>query len=85
LIALRLAAQQRLAPTRALTARELERQARLPGGPARAWLAELVGVCERVRFSAGGVAGTSLAGALQSGRRLLLLLESAPRGVPAQA
>jgi hypothetical protein len=84
LIALRLAAQQRLAPTRALTARELERQARLPGEAARAWLAELVAVCERVRFAAGGVTGTSLAGALQSGRRLLLWLESARPVGPAQ-
>ncbi|MBV8876343.1 MAG: hypothetical protein JO158_01430 [Gammaproteobacteria bacterium] len=84
LIALRLAAQQRLAPTRALTARELERQARLPGEAARAWLAELVAVCERVRFAAGGVTGASLAGALQSGRRLLLWLEGAPSGGPAQ-
>ncbi len=84
LIALRLAAQQPLASTRALTARELERQARLPQAPARAWLAELVAVCERVRFSAQGVNRSSLAAAVHSGRQLLRALERAPSGGSAQ-
>jgi Domain of unknown function (DUF4129) len=78
LIALRLAAQQRLPPARALTARELERQARLPGESARARLAELVGVCECVRFSARQVSAASRADALQSGRVLLAALDGAP-------
>lgn len=78
LIALRLAAGGRLPPARALTARELERQARLPGECARARLMELVGVCERVRFSAERVSAASRAAALQSGRLLLASLESAP-------
>ena len=84
LIASRLATQQPLAPTRALTGRELERQARLPDEPARAWLAELVGVCERVRFSAAGVTGSSISAALHSGRQLLLALEQASLRAPAQ-
>ena len=84
LIASRLATRQPLAAMRALTGRELERQARLPGEPARAWLAELVGVCERVRFSAEGVSGSSISAALHSGRQLLLSLEQAPLRVPAQ-
>jgi hypothetical protein len=84
LIAARLAAQRRLPPARALTARELERQARLPGESAQARLAELVGVCERVRFSAERVSGASLAAALQSGRLLLAALEGAPLTVAAR-
>jgi hypothetical protein len=84
LIASRLATRQPLAPPRALTGRELERQARLPGEAARAWLAELVGVCERVRFSAENVSGSSIAGAVHGGRLLLLALERAPLSVPAQ-
>jgi hypothetical protein len=78
LIALRLAAEGRLPPARALTARELERQARLPWESARARLAELVGVCERVRFSAQQVSAASRAAALQSGRMLLATLDDAP-------
>jgi hypothetical protein len=78
LIALRLAAEGRLPPARALTARELERQARLPGEGARARLMELVSVCERVRFSAERVSAASRAAALQSGRLLLATLEGAP-------
>jgi Domain of unknown function (DUF4129) len=78
LIASRLAAQQRLPPARALTARELERQARLPEESGRARLAELVGVCERVRFSAEPVSARSLAAALSSGRALLAALDAAP-------
>jgi hypothetical protein len=75
---LRLAAGGRLPPARALTARELERRARLPGEVARARLVELVGVCERVRFSAERVSAASRAAALQSGRLLLASLEGAP-------
>jgi hypothetical protein len=78
LIASRLAAQQRLPPARALTARELERQARLPQESGRARLAELVEVCERVRFSGESVSAASLAAALRSGRALLTALDAAP-------
>jgi hypothetical protein len=84
LIACRLATRQPLAPTRALTGRELERQARLPGEAARAWLAELVGVCERVRFSAESVSASNISAAVHGGRLLLLSLEQAPLSVPAQ-
>jgi hypothetical protein len=78
LIASRLAEQQRLPPTRALTARELARAARLPAESARVPLTELVAVCERVRFSAERVTVASLAAAVRSGRSLLAMLESAP-------
>ncbi len=77
LIAERLAVQRPLPPTRALTARELERKANLQERSARARLAELVAVCERVRFSPERVSDTSLAAALRAGRELLLALEQA--------
>ena len=77
LIAVRLAALQRLPPARALTARELERAARLPGESGRARLAELVTVCERVRFSGREVSAASLAAAVRGGRELLGALAGA--------
>jgi hypothetical protein len=82
LIAARLVQQERLPPARALTARELEQHARLPDGSARPQLAELVTVCERVRFSGAVVTAASLAAALHSGRLLLAALE---RQAPAAA
>lgn len=78
LIAARLAALQRLPPARALTGRELERQARLPQEFGRARLAELVTVCERVRFSGAAVSSASLAAAVRGGRALLTALATAP-------
>jgi len=75
LIAAQLAEQDRLPPARALTARELELHARLPDESARRRLAELVAVCERVRFSATAVTAASLAAALHSGRALLAAIE----------
>jgi hypothetical protein len=78
LIAARLADRQRLPPTRALTARELARTARLPAESARVPLTELVAVCERVRFSAERVTAASLTAAVRSGSLLLEMLESAP-------
>jgi hypothetical protein len=74
----RLAALQRLPPARALTARELEREARLPEASARARLVELVTVCERVRFSDAPVSAACLAAAGRGGRALLGTLASAP-------
>ena len=82
LIAARLAALQRLPPTRALTGRELERQARLPEESGRARLAELVTVCERVRFSGAAVSSASLAAAVRGGRALLAALATAPLALP---
>ena len=82
MIAARLAALQRLPPARALTARELERQARLPEESGRARLAELVTVCERVRFSGAAVSGASLAAAVRGGRALLTALATAPLALP---
>jgi hypothetical protein len=83
LIALRLAEQQRLPPARALTARELEQRARLPDESARLRLAQLVGVCERVRFSGQRLSAASLAGALGGGRLLLAALDAAAPAAPA--
>ena len=77
-IAVRLAALQRLPPARALTVRELEREARLPEESGRARLAELVAVCERVRFSGEPVSAASLAAALHGGRVLLAALAAVP-------
>jgi hypothetical protein len=84
LIALRLAEQERLPPARALTARELARRARLPDESGRTHLAELVGVCERLRFSGVRVSAASLAAALRSGRTVLAALD-APGSAPASA
>jgi hypothetical protein len=82
LIALRLAAQDRLPPSRALTARELGQRARLPEESGRARLAELAAVCERVRFSGERVSPVSLAAALRGGRLLLAALDAAPLEAP---
>ena len=82
LIAARLAALQRLPPARALTGRELERQARLPEESGRAPLAELVSVCERVRFSGATVSSASLAAAVRGGRGLFTALTTAALAVP---
>jgi Domain of unknown function (DUF4129) len=83
LIALRLAEQDRLPPARALTARELERRAQLADETGRPHLAELVGVCERLRFSADRVSDASLAAALRSGRLLLAALDAPVSATPA--
>jgi len=85
LLLVRLAALQRLPPARALTARELEREARLPEESARARLVELVTVCERVRFSDAPVSAASLAAAVRGGRALLGTLASAPLAGAAEA
>jgi hypothetical protein len=77
-IAERLAEQDRLPPARALTARELGQRARLPDEAGRGLLAELVAVCERLRFSAEQVGDKSLAAALRAGRLLLATLDAAP-------
>ena len=77
LIAVRLAALQRLPPARALTARELEREARLPQESGRTRLTTLVTVCERVRFSGREVSAASLAEAVRGGRELLGALAGA--------
>ncbi len=77
-IAERLAEQDRLPPPRALTARELGQRARLPDEVGRGRLAELVAVCERVRFSAEEVGDKTLAAALRAGRLLLATLDAAP-------
>jgi Domain of unknown function (DUF4129) len=77
LIASRLAEQERLPPARALTARELEQRARLPDESGRPRLAQLVGVCERLRFSGDEVSAASVAAALRGGRALLGALDAA--------
>jgi hypothetical protein len=82
LIALRLAEQERLPPARALTVRELGLRARLPEESGRVRLAELLSVCERVRFSGERVGGASLAAALRSGRELLAMLAAQPWAPP---
>ena len=78
LIAARLAARDRLPPARALTARELGQQARLPEESGRRLLVELAAVCERVRFSGERVGAASLAAALRGGRLLLATLDAEP-------
>ncbi|MBV8909807.1 MAG: DUF4129 domain-containing protein [Gammaproteobacteria bacterium] len=78
LIASRLTEQQRLPPARALTARELGRQAALPEESGRGQLGELVSVCERVRFSGETVGSALLTSAMRSGRRLLATLDVTP-------
>jgi hypothetical protein len=66
-----------------LTARELAQRARLPDESARLRLAQLVGVCERVRFSGQRLSAASLAGALGGGRLLLAALDAAAPDAPA--
>jgi hypothetical protein len=78
LIASTLIEQQRLPPARALTARELGRRAHLPQESGRGQLAELVAVCEQVRFSGEAVGSAILTSALRSGRRLLATLVGSP-------
>jgi len=82
LIALRLTEQERLPPARALTARELERRARLPDDSCRTRLGQLVQVCERLRFSGERVSAARFAAALREGRLLLAALE-APSSIDA--
>lgn len=76
LIAARLAALDRLPPPRAFTVRELTRRALLADEAARARLAELAAVSERVRYAAGAVAAPALEAALRGGRELLAGLEA---------
>jgi len=71
IIAARLAAQQRLPPTRSLTVHELARAARLPEAADRARLELLGAACERVRFADGEISPPLLAAALTAGRELL--------------
>jgi Domain of unknown function (DUF4129) len=77
-ITLQLIAQERLPPARALTARELARRARLPDQSGHASLAQLLTVCERIRFSGTEVDAESRASALRSGRALLTILAALP-------
>ena len=76
LISARLAALDRLPPARAFTVRELTRRAVLVDERARARLADLAAVSERVRYGAGAVAAPVLEGALRGGRELLATLET---------
>jgi hypothetical protein len=82
LIAERLTEQERLPPARALTARELAQRARLPDETGRGRLAELLTVCERLRFSAEQMRAETLAAAMRAGRLLLATLEAAPAAHP---
>lgn len=84
LIATRLAAEQRLPAARALTAGELWRRARLPEA-ARRHLAELAGVCERLRFSGTPVSPGTLATAVLNGRSVLAALDAAAPSATASA
>ena len=77
-ITLQLIAQERLPPARALTTRELARRARLPDQSGHAYLAQLLAVCERIRFSDTEVDAQSRASALRSGRALLAILAALP-------
>lgn len=85
-ITLRLAEQDRLPPARALTGRELLQRVRLDDERGHARLAQLLSVCERVRFSGREVAAASLTAAIENGRLLLATLEASagrePRGQP---
>ncbi|HYL04114.1 MAG TPA: DUF4129 domain-containing protein [Steroidobacteraceae bacterium] len=76
LIAARLAAQQRLPATRALTVHELLRAARLADPEQRARLAELASTCERLRFSPRLPPPETVAAAVARGRELLAALEA---------
>jgi hypothetical protein len=84
LIAAHLAARDLLPPARTLTARELTRRARLPERGGRTHLAELVAVCERIRFADQEVEEDTRLGALQGARRLLETIDALPAvAVPA--
>jgi hypothetical protein len=85
LIASRLAAEQPLPAARALTAGELWRRARLPDEVVRGHLAQLAGVCERLRFSSTPVSPGSLATAVLSGRSVLAALDAVAAPAPASA
>ena len=76
-IAARLAAEDRLPATRAFTARELWRRARLPDERARTPLAQLAGVSEQVRFSDVRVPPAQLDAAVADGRSVLATLDAA--------
>ena len=76
-IAARLAAEERLPATRAFTARELWRRARLPDERARTPLAQLAGISERVRFSDVPVPAADLDAAVVHGRSVLAALDAA--------
>lgn len=78
LIAATLTEQQRLPMSRALTVRELGWRAQLPQESSRSQLLELIGVCERVRFSGQAVGSAMLDFALRGGRRLLETLDGPP-------
>ncbi len=77
LIAERLTEQGRLPPARALTARELLRDARLADDSEEAALAELALASEQLRFSTHDFPTTSLASAIAAGRRMLVRLGTA--------
>jgi hypothetical protein len=85
LIATRLATEQCLPATRALTAGELWRRARLPDEGARAHLAELAGVCERLRFSQVAVPPASITTAVLNGRSVLAALDAVAASAAASA
>jgi hypothetical protein len=74
LIAEGLTAQGRLPPARALTNRELLREARLADESERSSLAELAVAAEQLRFSTRGLAAASLAARIAAGRRMLARL-----------
>ena len=74
LIVTRLAEQERLPATRALTVRELVRAARLPDAADCVRLQALGAACERVRFSDREIPTAALAAALTQGRELLAAL-----------
>jgi hypothetical protein len=77
LIADRLTAQGRLAPARALTARELLHDALLADDSERAALKELALASEQLRFSTRDFAAARLASAISAGRGLLARLAMA--------
>jgi hypothetical protein len=78
LITARLAEQGRLASARALTARELRERAHLEDESGRTRLAQLLTVCERLRFSAQPVDEAAVAAAVRGGRLLLATLGAPP-------
>jgi hypothetical protein len=84
LIAARLAARELLPPARTLTGRELARRARLADPSGRAHLAQLVAVCELIRFADEDVDEGVRVSALEAGRALLRAIDDLPTvAVPA--
>jgi Domain of unknown function (DUF4129) len=71
LVVARLTEENRLPPSRGLTARELTRAARLADERDRERLAELARLSECVRFSKAEVPSDTLAAAIEAGRELL--------------